>query len=167
MCACACKTLNPKSSLPLCKPLAFAPPLPSSCPQLAHPHSTLLSTRQAASAFNQPLGFDTSSVVDMNGMFYVRSSPCPAPNLQSSPLPCTLRASRSPAALPPSWATPRSAPHMPSLRLGRPQTPCPTPTSCSSVASSLHGGVRDWAESAATTRSTPARNLRAAEPTRT
>eukprot|EP00964_Phaeocystis_antarctica_P005479 scaffold2998_cov67-Phaeocystis_antarctica.AAC.2 len=38
-----------------------------------------------ASAFNQPLTFDTSSVITMPYMFRVRSSPCPAPNLQSSP----------------------------------------------------------------------------------
>merc|ERR1711935_930132 len=31
-----------------------------------------------ASAFNQPLSFDTSSVTDMSGMFVVRSSQCPA-----------------------------------------------------------------------------------------
>eukprot|EP00964_Phaeocystis_antarctica_P102342 scaffold67699_cov63-Phaeocystis_antarctica.AAC.2 len=66
-------------------------------------------------------------------MFVVRSSPRPAPNLQSSPAPCTLSASRSPAAFPsPGHTFPPQ--HMPSLRLGRPQTPCPTPTSCSSVA---------------------------------
>ena len=35
--------------------------------------------------FNQPLSFDTSSVTDMGSIFYVRSSPCLAPNLQSSP----------------------------------------------------------------------------------
>ena len=35
-----------------------------------------------ASAFNQPLTFDTSSVTNMGHMFYVRSSPpSPAPNL--------------------------------------------------------------------------------------
>eukprot|EP00964_Phaeocystis_antarctica_P133469 scaffold97676_cov57-Phaeocystis_antarctica.AAC.2 len=38
-----------------------------------------------ASAFNQPLSWDTSSVTDMGAMFNVRSSPCPAPNLQPSP----------------------------------------------------------------------------------
>ena len=54
-------------------------------------------SRQDASAFNQPLSFDTSSVTDMAYMFWVRSSPCPAPNLQSSHLPCTLLAPRSPA----------------------------------------------------------------------
>ena len=42
-------------------------------------------SRQAMTAFNQPLSFDTSSVTNMQDMFYVSSSPCPAPNLQSSP----------------------------------------------------------------------------------
>eukprot|EP00964_Phaeocystis_antarctica_P032960 scaffold18676_cov52-Phaeocystis_antarctica.AAC.3 len=55
-------------------------------------------SRQGAVAFNQPLSFDTSSVTNMDGMFWVRSSPCPAPNLQSRALPCTLLAPRSPAA---------------------------------------------------------------------
>ena len=52
-------------------------------------------SRQRASAFNQPLSFDTSSVTNMHGMFYVRSAPCLAPNLQSSPL--LHAASRLPA----------------------------------------------------------------------
>ena len=34
----------------------------------------LLSTRQSAKAFNQPLGFDTSSITDMGYMFEVRST---------------------------------------------------------------------------------------------
>eukprot|EP00964_Phaeocystis_antarctica_P157294 scaffold127415_cov63-Phaeocystis_antarctica.AAC.3 len=46
----------------------------------------LFYSRQAASAFDQPLSFDTSSVTDMGQIFRVCSSPCPAPNLQSSPL---------------------------------------------------------------------------------
>ena len=53
----------------------------------------------------------------MYGMFYVRSSPCPAPNLQSSPPPCTLRAPRSPSfhLSPPGL---QLAPHhVPSFRL--------------------------------------------------
>ena len=50
----------------------------------------------SASAFNQPLSFDTSSVTTMYHMFSVRSSPCPAPNLQSHALRSTLgRARRS------------------------------------------------------------------------
>ena len=62
----------------------------------------------SAAAFNQPLSFDTSSVTDMTRMFDVRSSPCPAPNLQPSPPPhaaCAVVARRLP---PPS---PQTAPH--------------------------------------------------------
>eukprot|EP00964_Phaeocystis_antarctica_P100998 scaffold66525_cov60-Phaeocystis_antarctica.AAC.1 len=67
----------------------------------------------------------------MAGMFNVRSSPRPrAPNLQSSPLPCARYLRRG---HPPTPATPPIPQRMPSLRLGRPETPCPTPTSCSSV----------------------------------
>eukprot|EP00964_Phaeocystis_antarctica_P102341 scaffold67699_cov63-Phaeocystis_antarctica.AAC.1 len=71
--------------------------------------------RQGASAFNQPLSFDTSSVTTMYAMFHVRSFPCPAPNLQSSPplhAACTAVARRLP---PPG---PHVVPHrMPSFRL--------------------------------------------------
>ena len=66
-----------------------------------------------ASAFNQPLSFDTSSVTDMLGMFHV---PRALPPVCSRALPYTLRASRSPAALPPPG--PHLPPHrMPSFRL--------------------------------------------------
>ena len=64
----------------------------------------LLSTRQCggfsfsppASSFNQPVNFDTSSVTNMYGMFYVRSPrvPCPNPSSQVSacaPLAAPLR----------------------------------------------------------------------------
>eukprot|EP00964_Phaeocystis_antarctica_P060770 scaffold36265_cov43-Phaeocystis_antarctica.AAC.1 len=71
--------------------------------------------RQGASAFNQPLSFDTSKVTNMHNMFYVRASPCPAPNLQSSPplhAACPAIAHHLP---PPS---PHVVPHrMPSFRL--------------------------------------------------
>ena len=53
--------------------------------------------------------WDTSSVTDMSSMFRVRSSSCPAPNLQSSPVPCTLLAPRSPAAFDPP-ANPYTSP---------------------------------------------------------
>eukprot|EP00964_Phaeocystis_antarctica_P131836 scaffold95826_cov48-Phaeocystis_antarctica.AAC.1 len=59
---------------------------------------TPFDSRQLATAFNQPLSFDTSSFTTMDSMFSVRSSPRPAPYLQSSPRLCTLRAPRSPAA---------------------------------------------------------------------
>eukprot|EP00964_Phaeocystis_antarctica_P041860 scaffold23969_cov67-Phaeocystis_antarctica.AAC.1 len=52
-----------------------------------------------AAAFNQPLSFDTSSVRDMNYIFYVRSSRSPAPSLQTSPrlhAACTAIARRLP-----------------------------------------------------------------------
>eukprot|EP00964_Phaeocystis_antarctica_P138816 scaffold103466_cov54-Phaeocystis_antarctica.AAC.2 len=95
------------------------PRLHATCPAVAHrlPARTLppFDSRQYASAFDQPLSFDTSSVTTMYGMFYVRSSPRPAPNPQSSP-PCTLRAPRSPAILPPPSLN--LAPHrMSSFRL--------------------------------------------------
>jgi len=43
----------------------------------------LLSTRQSASAFNQPLSLDTSRVTSMYEMFYVRSARAPASSLHS------------------------------------------------------------------------------------
>ena len=60
---------------PLYRPHALPPPaswysLPRPTPRPA-PHA-LLSTRQNASAFNQPLNFDTSSVTRMGYMFNVR-----------------------------------------------------------------------------------------------
>ena len=56
------------------------PRLPArSSPRIIFHH---FDSRQRASAFNQPLSFDTSSVTNMNYMFYVRSSSCPAPHLQ-------------------------------------------------------------------------------------
>ena len=49
--------------------------------QLSLSHSTCLGLAlQLASAFNQPLSFDTSSVTNMRSMFYVRTParvPCP------------------------------------------------------------------------------------------
>ena len=89
--------------------LHSSPPLHAACTAVARhlpPPGTLhlaphrmpfVRSRQGASAFNQPLSFDTSSVTDMRYMFWVRSSPCPAPSLHSSP-PCMLHAPQSPAA---------------------------------------------------------------------
>ena len=63
-----------------------------------------LDSRQGASAFNQPLGFDTSSVTDMSYMFLVRSTHGLPPSAVSraSPVhsPYTLLAPLSHAALP-------------------------------------------------------------------
>ena len=54
------RTQRPPVSWPACRPLIYALPLDS---------------RQSASAFNQPLSINTSSVVYMSGMFQVRSAP--------------------------------------------------------------------------------------------
>ena len=64
----------------------------------------LLSTRQSALAFNQPLSFDTSSVTDMRYMFHVRSAHALAPTAGPS-----RRAFRSCAAVAPRPTAPRSA----------------------------------------------------------
>ena len=50
------------------------PPDPYTSPRTACPS---FDSRQYASAFNQPLSFDTSSVTDMRGMFRVRSPRVP------------------------------------------------------------------------------------------
>jgi len=42
-----------------------------------------LSTWQAASAFNQPLSWDTTGITTMNNMFEVRSARAPASRLHS------------------------------------------------------------------------------------
>ena len=56
---------------------AAAPRLPASRFTPRPASHALFSTRQGASAFNQPLSFDTSSVTDMVQMFYVRfARPC-------------------------------------------------------------------------------------------
>ena len=62
--------------------------------------------------------WDTSSVTTMYQMFYVRSSPCPAPNLQSSPAlhaACTAVARRLPPADP--HTSPRTVRLIPFFRL--------------------------------------------------
>ena len=101
-------------------PLALFPPhalfrLPRPAPRPAL--YALLSTRQSASAFNQPLTFDTSSVTDMGRMFYVRSALASCPHAAFS---WTLRVRaacvaastpRPPAVRPAS----RHEPHAPSF----------------------------------------------------
>ena len=64
----------------------FPAPNASSTPSTPPSSYALLSTRQSASAFNQPLSLDTSSVTTMKWMFKVRS----ARAMPSWPLPCTL-----------------------------------------------------------------------------
>ena len=92
----------PRALLPLpCTLLAPRSPAASRLPARALPSTVCppFDSRQAAAAFNQPLGFDTSSVTNMGHMFTVCSSPRPAPNLQtSSPLhpACTAVARRLP-----------------------------------------------------------------------
>ena len=54
---------------------------PSAGPNAGPPPCAPLSALGKTPAFNQPLAFDTSSVTTMGAMFYVRSSPCPVPNL--------------------------------------------------------------------------------------
>eukprot|EP00964_Phaeocystis_antarctica_P049665 scaffold28787_cov67-Phaeocystis_antarctica.AAC.2 len=74
------------------------PPDPCTSPRTACPS---FDARQLASAFNQPLSVDTSSVTDMQGMFQVRSSPCPAPQSAAAPSPaCCVRHGRPPPAAP-------------------------------------------------------------------
>ena len=103
-----------------CTPLAPRSPATSGLPVLCTSPRTIcppFDSRQYASAFNQPLSFDTSSVTDMGNMFYVRSYPCPAPNLQSSSPPlhtaCTAIARR----LPPPGTLLRAPHRMPSFLL--------------------------------------------------
>ena len=63
------------------------------------PYARLM-TRQEASAFNQPLSFDTSSVTYLSDMFRVRSAQA-RPPLPIQALACTLLAPLRPHALAP------------------------------------------------------------------
>ena len=65
----------------LCALLALPRPhaLPPPGPPPRRASNALLSTRQDAYAFNQPLSFDTSSVADMRNMLSVRSMRVPCP----------------------------------------------------------------------------------------
>ena len=83
---------------------AAAAPRPPASRSPCRPSSyASLSTRQGASAFNQPLSLDTSSVTSMQYMFYVRSAvPCQQPP-QLGP-PCKLLA---PPPLPHAFPTTR------------------------------------------------------------
>eukprot|EP00964_Phaeocystis_antarctica_P109113 scaffold73604_cov48-Phaeocystis_antarctica.AAC.1 len=181
-----CPAPNLQSSPPLHAACAtVVRRLPPPGPHLA-PHR-MPSFRQDAQAFNQPLSFDTSSVTNMEYIFHVRSSPCPAPNLQSRPAlhaACAAVARRLP---PPNLHL--ASHRMPSFRLSaahillvqRQQAAHSLrvgghlgPRLCWTLRLELgsgkllnelssHRGERDWAASAATTRSTPARNLHVAE----
>ena len=77
--------------IPACTPLPPLPPHVLTPPQPAPRRAshTRLSTRQYATAFNQPLSFDTSKVTNMNQMFRVRSARA---SLESGPpRACRLR----------------------------------------------------------------------------
>jgi hypothetical protein len=77
--------LGPPCALLTPPPPLHALPLPTPA---CHPSSyAFLSTRQGASAFNQPLSLDTSSVTNMGNMFWVRFSRAPASSLHSWVLP--------------------------------------------------------------------------------
>ena len=77
-------------------------PMSSRLRPTPHPASyALLSTRQNAAAFNQPLSFDTSSATIMSYMFSVRSARMPQPPQPSQPGPLAVHAAR---ALPPAHA---------------------------------------------------------------
>ena len=81
------------------------------------PHARLF-TRQGASAFNQPLSFDTSKVTTMYAMFYVRSARALPPPALSRALPvhaACVAATQRPRA---SRAAPLPASH---ARLGSPR----------------------------------------------
>ena len=113
-----------RPSLRACRSCAAAgphPPRPRPTPRCAS--YALLSTRQKAKAFNQPLSFDTSSVKAMSNMFKVRFARRARRLHQRRPTP-----SRA------SWAAPRPTSHARFSTRHRTQTPCPTLTSCSSVA---------------------------------
>ena len=75
-------------------PHALAPPRMS-------PSMSSVVTRQAASAFNQPLSLDTSSVTNMYGMFMVRPPRVPSPQCSVRPsghAACTATAPPRPRA---------------------------------------------------------------------
>ena len=106
----------PAASGPPRLPARISPRIGALCP---------LSTRQDAVAFNQPLSLDTSSVTDMNFMFFVRSAYGPTalrPNLHSGLLLHATCAAVRRSTRPPGPHTPRPAWHVPSFRLGRQRT---------------------------------------------
>ena len=76
--------LDPALKRATCAAFASRPPAgpahPS--PRIAH---ALPSTRQYASAFNQPLSLDTSSVTDMSHMFKVPRGPWPPTSWSNAP----------------------------------------------------------------------------------
>ena len=110
----ACPAPQPSVGPSPCMPLVPLPPevLP---PHLGpNPIRPPFESRQAASAFNQPLSFETSSLEDLGFMFVVRSTRTLGPSLESVP----WLAPPTPYALSPPC--PHLAPHLKSsFRLGR------------------------------------------------
>ena len=75
-------------ALPVHANCVAATPRPHASRAVPLPAShTRLSTRQDASAFNQPLSFDTSKVTNMDRMFYVRSARAMAPTALRQAIP--------------------------------------------------------------------------------
>ena len=102
----ACPAPQPSQSVPPRACHARPPPAARTSSRIA---CALLSTRQGAWAFNQPLSFDTSSVTYMNNMFVVRSAPTLPPQALVRPSLCALLALPRPHALPPPGPPPRRA----------------------------------------------------------
>ena len=94
---------------------AAAAPRPLASRAAPRPAShALRSTRQYATAFNQPLSFDTSKVTNMDAMFYVRSARALTPSLESGPPRASRLRRHRPTPCPPPG--PHLAPHrMPSF----------------------------------------------------
>ena len=99
-----------------CIAVARRPPAPRPAPRPAS--YALVSNRQSATAFNQPLSFDTSEVTDMNAMFMVRSTQALRP-IYTRALPCTLLALQPTHHLPASRPAPRPASYALVSTLGR------------------------------------------------
>ena len=117
------RALTPKpwvqSDLPPCMPLAPPPPhaLPPPGAHIAPHRMPLPLNRQIATAFDQPLSFDTSKVTDMGRMFYVRSARALAPNSLESGVPRAR-----PLAPVPPHALPPPGPHLAPYRMLLPST---------------------------------------------
>ena len=117
--ACALPPISSRSlacallTYPRCPPPHAPRPALRAPPYICTPSDS----RQGASAFNQPLSLDTSSVTTMYLMFYVRSAPCRASDLQSTGLRAACTAvTRHPSAPP---HAPRPTPYALLSTLGR------------------------------------------------
>jgi hypothetical protein len=103
------------AALVVCRHHTPGPPASRLAPLPPASHA-LPSTRQRASAFNQPLSFDTSSVTDMRSMFGVRSARALGPQaLSRAFFPCM------PLVVPPPHPGPSRLP----ARTSPPRIACP------------------------------------------